>query len=117
MSRRCPKDTKMRVAAWLLLVVVATACGQQSMLGTELDRKLVEVDRAVTRSEVEVACAKLPEVSQDFTEWAEGARGERAARANQAVERLSGLNLVCAHAASGDLGMLWPPVYQEIRAI
>src|SRR5262245_1794124 len=100
------------MVAVLALLAVA-ACGRNSMLGPDLERDVNDVNAAITRGELENACARLPRVTEGFATWVEGARGERAAVGNQLLERIAGMGSFCGAPPQGDPGKLaaaWPPI-------
>jgi hypothetical protein len=106
-----------RAQVVLVLVLVLAGCGNRSMLAPELDQGISEVDAAVRRGDVEVACARLAQVVPRFADWAGHARGERAAVGNQLLEQLSGLTASCSTPGGGNLTSAWPPIHAEIRRI
>jgi hypothetical protein len=103
-----------------VLALAAPACTSTSMLGTQLDQGLSELNGAISRGETEVACARLQKVVPEFADWVQGAHGERLARGNQLLDRLAELNMACAAPPQGDPARLvagWPPIYAEMRKV
>ena len=114
------------VATWIVGVAALLAlagCGKRSMLATQLDQDLTDVNRAVERGDVEVACAKAPGVMPRLYEWAQNARGGLAARANPLVDQLAQSTMFCSlppsaqGPAGADFATQWKPAYAELRKI